>query len=66
MLTTGARVRNTYIIYLLLENSPKKFGLILHNNIEGHLLIFKVQTVKDENARYQLVGEVTAHQGDDI
>ena len=31
MMATGARVRNAYATYLLLEDSPKKFGLILHS-----------------------------------
>ena len=31
LMTTGARVRNAYATYLLLEDSPKKFGLILHS-----------------------------------
>ncbi len=29
--TTGARESNAYATYLLLEDSPKKFGLILHS-----------------------------------
>ncbi len=28
---TGARVRNAYATYPQLEDSPEKFGLILHN-----------------------------------
>ena len=50
MLTSGARVRNTYATYLLLEDSPKKFGLILHGIIEGHLLIIKATAVIDGHA----------------
>ena len=34
-LTTGARVRNTYATYLLLRDSPEKFGLIPHNTIRS-------------------------------
>ena len=49
-LTTGARVSNAYTIYLLLEDSPKKFGLILHNMFESHDLNIKVPAVKDEYA----------------
>ena len=30
-MTSGARVRNAYATYLLLEYSPEKFGLILYN-----------------------------------
>ena len=40
---TGERVRNAYTIYLVLENSPEKFGLMLHsipiphgNGIKGY------------------------------
>ncbi len=31
LMATGIRVRNAYTIYLIQEDSPKKFGLILHN-----------------------------------
>ena len=37
-LTTGARVRNAYRTYLLLRNSPEKFGLMPHGIIEWHHL----------------------------
>ena len=40
-LTTGARVRNTYATYLLLRNSPEKFGLIPHNTTRSHDLMVK-------------------------
>ena len=40
-LTTGARVRNTYATYLLLKDSPEKFGLILHNTTRSHDLMVK-------------------------
>ena len=36
LMTTGARVRNAYATYLLLEDSPKKFGLTLHSIIISH------------------------------
>ena len=32
LMTTGARVRNAYATYPVLEDSPKKFGLTLHSN----------------------------------
>jgi hypothetical protein len=41
LLTSGARVRNAYTIYLLLRDSPEKFGLIPHGIIDRHLLIIK-------------------------
>ena len=62
---TGARVRNAYATYLSQGDSPKKFGLI-PNGIQGwHHFYIKAEAVKDEYAFYQLVGEVTAPQGDD-
>lgn len=39
--TTGARVSNAYTIYLILEYSPEKFGLILHSLYEWHHLYSK-------------------------
>jgi hypothetical protein len=38
-MTTGARVRNAYATYLLLGNSPKKFGLMLHSIYYSHEFI---------------------------
>ncbi len=52
LLTTGARVRNAYTIYLLQRDSPEKFGLIPHSIIRWHHLIIKVSAVKDEYAFY--------------
>ncbi len=40
-MTTGARVRNAYRIYLLLQDSPEKFGLILHSIHYFHELCIK-------------------------
>ena len=34
-------------------------------DLSGHLDRWKAPAVQDEPAAYQLVGEVTAHQGDD-
>ena len=36
LMTTGARVRNAYATYLLLGDSPEKFGLTPHNILEWH------------------------------
>ena len=41
LMTTGARVRNAYATYLLLEDSPEKSGLILHSIILSHVRIIK-------------------------
>ncbi len=49
-LTTGARVRNAYATYPLQEDSPKKFGLILHSFILLHDRMNKVSAVKDGHA----------------
>ena len=34
---TGGRVRNACATCLMLQDNPKKFGLILHNIYGGHL-----------------------------
>ena len=47
---TGARVSNAYATYPVQGDSPEKFGLIPHKDIERHLLIFKVSTVRDGHA----------------
>ena len=36
LLTTGARVRNAYATYPVLEDSPEKFGLRLHSIVLSH------------------------------
>jgi hypothetical protein len=51
-MTSGARVRNAYAIYLLQENSPEKFGIMLHNIIYQHWFMIKAPAVKDEHAFY--------------
>ncbi len=51
-MTTGARVRNAYTIYLLQEDSPEKFGLILHGIMESPDFIIKDLLVEDEYASY--------------
>ena len=50
LVATGARVRNAYATYPLLEDSPEKFGLILHSIIEWHYFIIKDLLVKDGHA----------------
>ena len=42
LLTTGARVRNAYATYLILEDSPWKRGLILHSITISHVIVIKV------------------------
>ena len=63
-------MRNTWAIYLEVEYNPSKGGLILNVIVPGIRDCLKAGTRKglslgEEPASYQLVGEVTAHQGDD-
>ncbi len=51
-MATGARVRNAYRTYLLLENSPEKFGLMLHSIMNWHRFIIKDLLVRDGYAFY--------------
>ena len=51
-LTTGARVRNAYTIYLLQRDTPEKFGIIPHNIVIWHQVTIKVSAVRDEYASY--------------
>ena len=50
LVATGARVRNAYATYPLLEDSPGKLGLILHSIFEWHHLILKDLLVMDGHA----------------
>jgi hypothetical protein len=52
LLTTGARVRNAYRIYLVQRDSPEKFGLIPHSVVEWHHLAIKHLWVQDDYASY--------------
>ena len=63
-------MRNTWAIYLQDEYNPSKGGLILNVIVPGIRDCLKAGTRKglslgEEPASYQLVGEVTAHQGYD-
>ena len=63
-------MRNTWAIYLKDEYNPSKGGLILNVIVPGIRDCLKAGTRKgpllgEEPAAYQLVGGVTAHQGDD-
>lgn len=42
-MATGVRVRNTYVTYLLLENSLRKLGLMFYSMIKSHDFIVKVE-----------------------
>ena len=50
MVATGARVSNAYATCPVPGDNPEKFGLIPHNDIERHLLIFKATVVRDGHA----------------
>ena len=45
LMTSGARVRNAYTIYLIQEDSPKKLGLILHSIVSLHGETLKTSVV---------------------
>ena len=45
LVATGARVRNAYATYLILEYSPEKSGLILHSTDNLHNESVKVSAV---------------------
>ncbi len=49
-MATGARVRNTYGICLVLEHNSEKSVLILHNIMKWHHFIIKAQAVQDDHA----------------
>ena len=68
--SSGVRVRNTWAICREVGDSSPKGELIPHVVSEGFLAIPKSVvairlTLPDEPAAYQLVGGVTAHQGND-
>lgn len=62
---SGERVSNTWAICPALWDKPWKRGLIPDTTTSGIRWWWKAPAVQDEPAAYQLVGEVTAHQGDD-
>ncbi len=49
-MATGERVRNAYATCPQLENSPEKFGLILHSITDSHVFVIKVLMVEDGHA----------------
>ena len=52
LMATGARVRNTYVIYLLQRDSLRKLELIPHNTNFSHELFVKAPAVIDEHASH--------------
>ena len=64
---SGRRVSNALVIYLRVGDNLPKGGLIPHYISVPHGTEIKGGSqglpLEDEPASYQLVGEVTAHQG---
>jgi hypothetical protein len=50
VLSSGARVRNTYATYPLQVHNPEKLGLIGHSILNWHRLRIKDLSVKDGHA----------------
>ena len=63
--TSGERVSNTWVTCPQLWDKPGKLGLILDIHFSSHGGWWKVFSVGDGPAAYQLVGGVMAYQGDD-
>ena len=62
--SSGERVSNTWVICPALWDKPGKLGLIPDRTMLW-MVWWKVFSVWDELAAYQLVGGVMAYQGDD-
>ncbi len=62
---SGERVSNTWVTCPLLWDKPGKLGLIPDTHFLLHGGWWKVFSVGDGPAAYQLVGGVMAYQGDD-
>ncbi len=64
---SGRRVSNTWAIFLKVGHNPGKRELIPRKTTSPHGDEAKASqgALLEESTAYQLVGEVTAHQGDD-
>ena len=62
--SSGERVSNTWVICPALRDKPGKLGLIPDRRMVW-MPLWKVFSVWDELAAYQLVGGVMAYQGVD-
>ncbi len=62
---SGKRERKTVVTYLVDEDNPAKVGLILDGHTVIHIVVCKTPVLREGPLHYQLVGEVTAHQGFD-
>jgi hypothetical protein len=65
LVRSGERVSNTWATCPRLWNNPGKPGLMPDTLVGSHGPTRKVPTAWEGPAAYQLVGGVTAHQGDD-
>ena len=61
----GERVSNESLMYPGRWDSRGKLRVIPDDITRRHLRVLKGQPVWEQAISYQLVGEVTAHQGDD-
>ena len=62
---SGERVSNESLMYPGLRDSCPKGQVIPDETPIRHLIVLKGPPVWEQAISYQLVGEVTAHQGDD-
>ena len=62
---SGERVSNESLMYPGLWDSCPKGQVIPDETTIRHLIVLKGPPVWEQAISYQLVGEVTAHQGDD-
>ena len=61
---SGERVRNRQVTYPGLRNSVSK-GTVIPDDVLRIMRMTKDSSAWERPVSYQLVGEVTAHQGDD-
>ena len=62
---SGERASNAFLTYLQARDSIGKPVVIPDNPVELYGLAGKGLLPEDRETSYQLVGEVTAHQGED-
>ena len=63
-MVSGERVRNRQVTYLWLRNSSSK-DEVIPDDVIRIMRMTKDLSAEERPVSYQLVGEVTAHQGDD-
>ena len=63
--TSGGRVSNESLTYPPVRDSRGKPRVIPDDITAGHLAVLKGQPREERAISYQLVGKVTAYQGDD-